>query len=101
MAIRGANRAAAAVNASLPEAAVNMWLFPYLSYVAIAAMAAVLIAMAFTEHLQRISTSAASRWGGPSSPISSCTVAPAAGGVRRCVNTVKEIAFTAGYKGPR
>jgi GABA permease len=37
----------------LPEPAVNMWLFPYLSYAAIAAMAAVLIAMAFTEHLQR------------------------------------------------
>ncbi len=37
----------------LPKPAVNMWLFPYLSYVAIAAMAAVLIAMAFTEHLQR------------------------------------------------
>src|SRR5882672_4179763 len=37
----------------LPKPAVNMWLFPYLSYAAIAAMAAVLIAMAFTEHLQR------------------------------------------------
>jgi GABA permease len=37
----------------LPEPPVTMWLFPYLSYAAIAAMAAVLIAMAFTEHLQR------------------------------------------------
>jgi L-asparagine transporter-like permease len=37
----------------LPRPAVNMWLFPYASYAAIAAMAAVLIAMAFTEHLQR------------------------------------------------
>jgi AAT family amino acid transporter/GABA permease len=37
----------------LPKPAVNMWLFPYLSYAAIAAMAAVLIAMAFTEQLQR------------------------------------------------
>jgi GABA permease len=37
----------------LPKPAVNMWLFPYLSYVAIASMAAVLIAMAFTERLQR------------------------------------------------
>src|SRR5580704_11579032 len=37
----------------LPAPAVNMWLFPYLSYAAIAAMAAVLIAMAFTPHLQR------------------------------------------------
>jgi L-asparagine transporter-like permease len=36
-----------------PKPPVNMWLFPYLSYAAIAAMAAVLIAMAFTEHLQR------------------------------------------------
>jgi AAT family amino acid transporter/GABA permease len=33
--------------------AVNMWLFPYLSYAAIAAMAAVLIAMAFTDGLKR------------------------------------------------
>ena len=33
--------------------AVNMWLFPYLSYAAIAGMAAVLIAMAFTPGLQR------------------------------------------------
>lgn len=32
---------------------VTMWLFPYLSYAAIAGMAAVLIAMAFTPHLQR------------------------------------------------
>src|ERR1700682_6211086 len=31
----------------LPEPAVSMWLFPYLSFAAIAAMAAVLIAMAF------------------------------------------------------
>jgi GABA permease len=37
----------------LPKPAVNMWFFPYASYAAIAAMAAVLIAMAFTEHLQR------------------------------------------------
>jgi len=37
----------------LPPPAVTMWLFPYASYAAIAAMAAVLIAMAFTEHLQR------------------------------------------------
>jgi AAT family amino acid transporter/GABA permease len=33
--------------------AVMMWLFPWLSYVAIAAMAAVLIAMAFTPSLQQ------------------------------------------------
>ena len=38
---------------ALPKPAVNMWLFPYLSYAAIAAMAAVLIAMAFTPNLQR------------------------------------------------
>ena len=36
-----------------PKPAVNMWLFPYLSYAAITAMAAVLIAMAFTPGLQR------------------------------------------------
>ncbi len=36
-----------------PVPAVTMWLFPYLSYAAIAAMAAVLIAMAFTPRLQR------------------------------------------------
>jgi GABA permease len=37
----------------LPAPAVTMWLFPYLSYAAIAGMAAVLVAMAFTPHLQR------------------------------------------------
>ncbi|MGC1521121.1 MAG: amino acid permease [Steroidobacteraceae bacterium] len=37
----------------LAAPAVTMWLFPYLSYAAIAGMAAVLIAMAFTPHLQR------------------------------------------------
>jgi GABA permease len=37
----------------LPKPAVNMWLFPYLSYAAIAGMGAVLIAMAFTPGLQR------------------------------------------------
>jgi GABA permease len=37
----------------LPEPAVRMWLFPYLSLAAIAGMAAVLIAMAFTPALQR------------------------------------------------
>jgi GABA permease len=37
----------------LPPPAVTMWLFPYLSYAAIAGMAAVLVAMAFTPHLQR------------------------------------------------
>jgi GABA permease len=37
----------------LPPPPVSMWLFPYLSYAAIAGMAAVLIAMAFTPHLQR------------------------------------------------
>ena len=36
-----------------PQPAVSMWLFPYLSYAAIAGMAAVLIAMAFTPGLQR------------------------------------------------
>jgi AAT family amino acid transporter/GABA permease len=36
-----------------PPPAISMWLFPYLSYAAIAAMAAVLIAMAFTPRLQR------------------------------------------------
>jgi len=37
----------------LPKPAVNMWLFPYLSYAAIAGMGAVLVAMAFTPGLQR------------------------------------------------
>ena len=37
----------------LAEPAISMWLFPYLSFAAIAAMAAVLIAMAFTPGLQR------------------------------------------------
>jgi AAT family amino acid transporter/GABA permease len=37
----------------LPAPAVIMWLFPWLSYAAIAAMAGVLIAMAFTPALQR------------------------------------------------
>jgi L-asparagine transporter-like permease len=36
-----------------PAPTVNMWLFPWLSYAAIAAMAAVLIAMAFTKGLQQ------------------------------------------------
>jgi GABA permease len=36
-----------------PEPAVKMWLFPYLSYAAIAGMTAVLIAMAFTRSLQQ------------------------------------------------
>ena len=36
-----------------PKPAVTMWLFPYLSFAAIAGMAAVLIAMAFTPRLQR------------------------------------------------
>jgi len=35
------------------EPAITMWMFPYLSYVAIAGMAAVLIAMAFTPEQQR------------------------------------------------
>jgi GABA permease len=35
-----------------PAPPVNMWLFPWLSYAAIAAMGAVLIAMAFTPSLQ-------------------------------------------------
>ena len=39
--------------AGLPSPPVNMWLFPYLSYAAIAAMGAVLIAMAVTPSLQR------------------------------------------------
>jgi len=39
--------------AGLAPPPVNMWLFPYLSYAAIAAMAAVLIAMAVTPPLQR------------------------------------------------
>jgi GABA permease len=37
----------------LPEPPVKMWLFPYLSYGAIGGMAAVLIAMAFTDGLKR------------------------------------------------
>jgi GABA permease len=37
----------------LPKPPVNMWLFPYLSYAAIAGMGGVLIAMAFTPGLQR------------------------------------------------
>ena len=36
-----------------PQPAISMWLFPYLSYAAIAGMAAVLIAMAVTPRLQR------------------------------------------------
>jgi GABA permease len=36
-----------------PAPAVKMWLFPYLSYAAVAGMIAVLIAMAFTESLQQ------------------------------------------------
>jgi L-asparagine transporter-like permease len=36
-----------------PKPAVSMWLFPWLSYAAIACMAAVLIAMAFTPGLQQ------------------------------------------------
>jgi GABA permease len=39
--------------AGLPKPPVNMWLFPYLSYAAIAGMAAVLIAMAVTPKLQK------------------------------------------------
>jgi GABA permease len=39
--------------AGLPEPAVRMWLFPYLSIAAIVGMCAVLIAMAFTPGLQR------------------------------------------------
>jgi L-asparagine transporter-like permease len=37
----------------LPPPPVRMWLFPYLSLAAIAAMGAVLIAMAFTPGLQK------------------------------------------------
>jgi L-asparagine transporter-like permease len=37
----------------LPPPAVSMWLFPYLSFAAIAGMGGVLIAMAFTPALQR------------------------------------------------
>ena len=40
-------------HAGEPAPAVQMWLFPWLSYAAIAAMAAVLIAMAFTPALQQ------------------------------------------------
>jgi GABA permease len=36
-----------------PNPAVSMWLFPYLSYAAMACMAAVLIAMAFTPGQQQ------------------------------------------------
>jgi GABA permease len=36
-----------------PQPAVVMWLFPWLSYLAIAAMGAVLVAMAFTPRLQQ------------------------------------------------
>jgi L-asparagine transporter-like permease len=39
--------------AKQPAPAVNMWLFPYLSYTAIGCMAAVLIAMAFTPGMQQ------------------------------------------------
>jgi AAT family amino acid transporter/GABA permease len=39
--------------AGLPKPPVNMWLFPYLSYAAIAGMSAVLIAMAVTPKLQK------------------------------------------------
>src|SRR6202046_175168 len=37
----------------LPAPAVSMWLFPYLSFAAIAAMGAVLVAMAFTAGVRR------------------------------------------------
>jgi L-asparagine transporter-like permease len=37
----------------LPAPVVSMWLFPYLSFAAIAAMGGVLVAMAFTAGLQR------------------------------------------------
>ncbi|GAC1478127.1 MAG: hypothetical protein NVS1B6_19540 [Steroidobacteraceae bacterium] len=37
----------------LPEPAVRMWLFPYLSIAAIAGMGAVLVAMAVTPGLQQ------------------------------------------------
>jgi len=59
------------VRAGEPAPAVQMWLFPWLSYGAIAAMGAVLIAMAFTPGLQQdfkascitlIVASLASRW---------------------------------------
>src|SRR5450631_950323 len=40
-------------SAGLPEPAVRMWLFPYLSIAAIFGMCAVLVAMAFTPALQR------------------------------------------------
>jgi GABA permease len=36
-----------------PAPAVTMWLFPWLSYAAIAAMGAVLVAMAFTPAMQQ------------------------------------------------
>jgi GABA permease len=36
-----------------PQPAINMWLFPYLSYAAIAGMSGVLIAMAVTPRLQK------------------------------------------------
>ena len=39
--------------AASPKPPVTMWLFPWLSYAAIAGMGAVLIAMAFTPHLQQ------------------------------------------------
>ncbi len=39
--------------AGLPQPPVRMWLFPYLSYAAIACMGGVLIAMAFTPGLQK------------------------------------------------
>ena len=39
--------------AGLPKPPVNMWLFPYLSYAAIAGMGAVLTAMAVTPRLQK------------------------------------------------
>ena len=39
--------------AGLPKPPINMWLFPYLSYAAIAGMGAVLIAMAVTPGLQQ------------------------------------------------
>jgi GABA permease len=39
--------------AGQPVPPVSMWLFPYLSYAAIAGMAAVLLAMAFTPRLQK------------------------------------------------
>jgi amino acid transporter len=67
-----------------PAPSVNMWLFPWLSYAAIAAMAAVLIAMAFTPGLQQdFYFSCITSGRGNRRVLSDQVVAPTGGGFQR------------------